>query len=575
MKRLLGYIKKYKFQAICAPLFKLLEACFELLVPLVVADIIDVGIAKGDTAYIYSRGILLMAMAIVGLVCSITAQYFSARIATKVGTSLRDDLFAHILTLSRADIESIGHSTLVTRITNDSNQIQDGVNLFFRLVLRSPFVVLGAMIMAYYVNGFMGLVFAGLIVVLSTIVFAITRITIKGYRAVQGRLDTVLEKTSENLEGVRVIRAFNRQNYEDASFQEASSVLTHEQIVVGRISALMNPLTYVVVDMGWIAVLYFGGQLVDGGLLMQGDVVALVNYMAQILVELLKIATMIVTLSKSAACMHRIEDVFATTNSMIDGSLDASDIVPSVEFRNVGFAYRGAAVDSISDISFTASPGQTIGIIGGTGSGKTTLVNLIEKYYDATSGQILIGGRDIKEYKIASLREVVSIVEQKISLFSGTIKDNLLWGDENARDEELEWAVDSACALDVVASKNHGLDSDVLQQGRNFSGGQRQRLSIARTLARNPKILILDDSTSALDMATDARLRKNIKENYTDRTVFIVSQRVTSILHADSIIVLDDGHMVGIGTHDELMKSCEVYRQIALSQLSEEEAWHA
>ena len=572
MLKLSRYLKGYLKESVLSPIFKLLEAAFELLVPLVVADIIDRGIAGNDRGYIYGRGALLVAMGLVGLCSAVTAQYYSSKAAAGFGTALRDDLFRHIMGLSRAETDGIGQATLVTRMTSDSNQIQNGVNMFFRLVLRSPFIVFGAMLMAYRIKGDEGLLFTGVICALFVIVFFIMRSTVKLYRSVQKKLDGLLLKTSENLEGVRVIRAFRREEPEKAAYRSAAEDLAGEQVRVGRISALMNPLTYAVVNLGLAAVLRTGAVHVDAGDLTQGQVVALVNYISQILVELIKLANLIILLAKASACAKRINEVFAIQNSMEDGTLDATEAEPSVEFRNVGFAYPGAASESVSDISFRAAPGETVGIIGGTGSGKTTIANLIPRFYDAGRGEVVIGGRNVREYTVRSLRKLVGIVEQNARLFSGTIGDNLRWGDGTAGDGELTQAARTAQAADVIASKEKGLGSAVEQSGKNFSGGQKQRLSIARTLAGKPRILILDDSSSALDFATDAALRKAIRSDCAGATVFLISQRVATIRNADRILVLDDGRMAGCGSHAELLKSCGLYREICLSQLSEKEA---
>ena len=572
MLKLSRYLKGYLKESVLSPIFKLLEAAFELLVPLVVADIIDRGIAGNDRGYIYGRGALLVAMGLVGLCSAVTAQYYSSKAAAGFGTALRDDLFRHIMGLSRAETDGIGQATLVTRMTSDSNQIQNGVNMFFRLVLRSPFIVFGAMLMAYRIKGDEGLLFTGVICALFVIVFFIMRSTVKLYRSVQKKLDGLLLKTSENLEGVRVIRAFRREEPEKAAYRSAAEDLAGEQVRVGRISALMNPLTYAAVNLGLAAVLRTGAVHVDAGDLTQGQVVALVNYISQILVELIKLANLIILLAKASACAKRINEVFAVQNSMEDGTLDATEAEPSVEFRNVGFAYPGAASESVSDISFRAAPGETVGIIGGTGSGKTTIANLIPRFYDAGRGEVVIGGRNVREYTVRSLRKLVGIVEQNARLFSGTIGDNLRWGGGTAGDGELTQAARTAQAADVIASKEKGLGSAVEQSGKNFSGGQKQRLSIARTLAGKPRILILDDSSSALDFATDAALRKAIRSDCAGATVFLISQRVATIRNADRILVLDDGRMAGCGSHAELLKSCGLYREICLSQLSEKEA---
>lgn len=575
MLKLTRYLKQYKRECFLAPLFKLLEATFELLVPLVMTGIIDVGIANRDKHYILIRGAILLGMALTGLVSAITAQYFSARIATGFGTALRDDLFKHILGLSRTETDRVGSSTLVTRMTNDSNQIQNGVNMFFRLVLRSPFIVFGSMFMAYLVDGTEGLLFTIVICALFVVVFFVMRSAVALYRIVQKKLDDLLLKTSENLEGVRVLRAFRRENAESAAYEEAAASLTKEQLRVGRISALMNPVTYAIINLGLAAVLWNGAYRVNVGHMTQGQIVALVNYISQILVELIKLANLIILLSKASACANRINEIFDMKNSMKDGTIEASGITPSIEFSGVGFAYPDAASEAISDITFSASAGETIGIIGGTGSGKSTLAGLIPRFYDTNRGEIRVGGRNIRDYSLQSLRRVVGIVEQNTLLFAGTIRDDLLWGDQQASDEDLMAAAETARALDVIASKSKGLDEPVEQLGRNFSGGQKQRLSIARTLARKPRILILDDSSSALDFATDAALRKAIRRDLKGATVLVISQRVTTIKNADRILVLDDGKMAGFDTHEKLLRECPLYREICLSQLSEKEALEA
>lgn len=571
MFKLLKYLKHYKKECIVSPLFKLLEASFELLVPLVMAAVIDTGIATGNRQYIYSRGALLVLMGIVGLCSAVTAQYFASKAAAGFGTELRNDLFRHIMGLSRAETDGIGQATLITRMTNDSNQIQNGVNMFFRLVLRSPFIVFGAMVLAYTIDGREGMLFTAVVAVLFVIVFFIMRRSVALYRVVQKKLDGLLRSTSENLEGVRVVRAFRRERAEKDAYERAAGGLSDEQILVGKISALMNPLTYVVINLALAAVLQTGAVHVNAGTLTQGQVVALVNYISQILVELLKLANLIILLSKASACANRIDEVFAVVNSMEDGTADASSAVPSVEFRDVGFTYPGSPSESLSGISFTAEPGETVGIIGGTGSGKTTLASLIMRFYDAGRGEVLIGGKNIRAYSLESLRKCVGIVEQNVRLFSGTIRENLRWGDGAAGDTALMAAADTAQAAGVITAKEGALGSAVEQLGRNFSGGQKQRLSIARTLVRKPRILILDDSSSALDFATDAALRKAVRKNCADSTVFIISQRVTTIKNADRIIVLDDGKLAGYGRHRDLVRTCPVYKEICLSQLSEKE----
>lgn len=572
MKKLLAYLKDYKKETVLAPLFKMLEATFELLVPLVVAAMIDVGIAGGDSPYVVRMGLIMVALGIVGLVCSITAQYFSAKAAVGFATKLRHSLFAHIQGLSFSEVDDIGTSTLMTRMTSDINQVQSGVNLVLRLFLRSPFIVFGAMVMAFTIDVKAALIFVVAIPLLSVVVFGIMLISIPLYKKVQERLDRVLGITRENLAGVRVIRAFHREEEEQEHFETANRELTRMQNFVGRISAFMNPVTYVIVNGALIVLLYTGAVRVDAGILTQGQVVALVNYMSQILVELVKLANLIITVTKAVACGNRVQSVFEIQNSQHSESVEsgkdspADTDVPVVEFKNVSLTYKNAGDKSLDGISFTASRGETIGIIGGTGSGKTSLVHLIPRFYDATEGQVLVDGQDVRDYPISELRRKVGIVLQKAVLFKGTIRENLLWGKEDATEEEMREALTVAQATEVVASKAEGLDAPVSQGGKNFSGGQKQRLTIARALVRKPEILILDDSASALDYATDARLRKAIREMKDSPVVFVVSQRTSSIRYADKILVLEDGEVVGMGTHDQLLKNCEVYREIYDSQ---------
>ena len=558
MKHLLRQLKDYKKETILAPLFKMLEALFDLFVPLVVARIINVGIGGNDRAYIIRQCLLLVALALIGLACSVTAQYFAARAATEGAAGLRRDLFGHIQKLDFQALDTIGTSTLITRITSDINQVQNGINMTLRLLLRSPFIVFGAMIMAFTINFKAALIFVVTIPVLSVIVFSIMRVTGPGYRNIQKRLDRIMGVTRENLTGVRVVRAFGKEQDEIARFEEANSSLNTMQTRIGQISALMNPLTYVVVNLGIIAILYVGAREVDGGTLLSGDVVALINYMSQILVELVKMANTIVLISKSLASLNRISEILDTEPTMKFENTDRafSDSTEAVRFDHVSLTYAGAGDESISEISFTAEQGQTIGIIGGTGSGKSTLVSLISRFYDATKGSVFLFGRPITELG----RD-----------FKGTIRENLLWADRNASDEELWKALEIAQAAEVVRGKAGGLDEPVEQGGRNFSGGQRQRLTIARALVGNPKILILDDSFSALDFATDAALRRALHLLPAETTVFIVSQRTSSLKNADQIIVMDDGRMAGIGKHDDLLKTCEVYREIHESQFQKAE----
>lgn len=581
MKTLLAYLKDYKKESILAPLFKMLEASFELFVPLVMAAIIDVGIANQDKPYIVKMCFVLIALGIIGLVCSITAQYFAAKAATGVGTGIRHGLFEHIQKFTFTEMDQLGTSTLITRMTSDINQIQSGVNLVLRLFLRSPFIVFGAMIMAFTVDVKAALVFVVTIPLLSLIVFGIMLVTMPMYKKVQADLDQVLLTTRENLTGARVIRAFNKEEDETKRFENANQILTDAQKYVGRISGMMNPLTYIIVNGAIIALIYVGAVRVDIGDLTQGQVVALINYMSQILVELVKLANLIISVTKAAACLNRVESVLAVKPDMNEGDVrwksnsskadrDLKNKIPVVEFSHVSLTYKGTSDTSLSDINFCAKKGQTIGIIGGTGSGKSSLVNLIPRFYDATEGTVKINGRDIKEYQTENLREHIGVVLQKAVLFKGSIADNLRWGKEDATEQEMYEALDISQAREFVDTKQGGLEFQIEQGGRNLSGGQKQRMTIARALVRKPEILILDDSASALDFATDAALRKSIKEMKNQPTVFIVSQRAASIQHADQIIVLDDGAMAGIGTHEELLKDCPVYQEIYYSQFPKE-----
>ena len=564
MLRLVRYLKDYKIESVLAPLFKFLEADFELLVPLVIAKIIDIGIGNKNSNYIIKMGILLVTLAVIGLISAIVAQYFSAKAATGFGTKLRDDLFAHILKFSHAETDILGRETLVTRITNDSDQVQNGVNRFFRLVLRSPFIVAGAFVMSFNIDAKMSLI-AFTVIVMSK--------SIGLYRNVQRKLDKVLGKTGENLTGIRVIRAFSKEKSEIGEYDTATEDLYNDQLRVGNISALLNPLTYVVVNLGIVAILQSGGIQVNIGNLTTGQVVALINYMSQILVELVKFANLIILLAKASACAKRINEIFDIKSSINGGN---SELVLNdfdgeiITFENVGFAYPKSKQEAISDITFSVRKGETIGIIGGTGSGKSSLINLIPRFYDISRGSIKIAGRDIKDYTLDSIRKNVALVEQKSRLFRGNIRNNLLWGDNSATDEALYEAADIAQATDVINSKEDKLDSEVAMYGNNFSGGQKQRLSIARSLVKRAGILILDDSSSALDYATDSRLRKAIKE-IKNITTLIVSQRIVSIKNADRIIVLDDGKIVGIGTHDELLENNPIYKEIYNSQIMAEE----
>ena len=591
MKRLFSYMKDYKLESILGPLFKMLEASFELFVPLVVARMVDVGIRGRDSGYILKMGGVLVLLALIGLACSLTAQYFAAKAATGAATSLRNDLFSHIGRLSYTEIDTVGTSTLITRMTSDINQVQSGINMTLRLLLRSPFVVFGAMVMAFTVDVRSAFVFVVTIPVLCVVVFGIMAVSMPLYKSVQRQLDKVLLTTRENLLGVRVIRAFNRQKSETEKFDRENGNLVRMQVFVGKISALLNPVTYVIINIAVVAVIWVGAEQVDSGIITQGKVIALVNYMSQILVELIKMANLIIIISKAVACMNRVDSIFQVESSIEDkGKRDGTEAVntgsrengvsadgerggriPKVEFKNMEFVYAGAKEPALKDISFRAMAGQTIGVIGGTGSGKSTLVNLIPRFYDAAAGQVLVDGTDVKDYSLDTLREKTGVVPQKSVLFKGTLRGNMRWGKQDASDEEIYQALDTAQAREFVDSKGEGLDLCIDQGGRNLSGGQRQRLTIARALVRKPEILIMDDSASALDFATDARLRKAIRENTGDMTVFIVSQRATTIKGADTILVLDEGHLAGMGTHKELLKDCQVYREICLSQLSKEE----
>lgn len=573
MKQILKYLKEYKKECICAPLFKLLEASFELIVPLVMAAIIDNGITASDKPYIWKMGGVLVLLAAVGLVSSVTAQYFAAKAAVGFSTKLRHILFEKIESLSFSKMDTVGTSTLITRMTSDINQVQSGVNLVLRLFLRSPFIVFGAMTMAFTVNVRAAMVFVVTIPLLSIVVFSVMAASLPLYKKVQSSLDTVLSHTRENLEGTRVIRAFNKQNDEIDSFNRDNELLTNMQQVVGRISALTNPLTFIIINIATIAVIVSGGKQVYAGILTQGEVVALVNYMSQILVELIKLANLIVQVTKAVACGNRIADVLSIPSKLPEKNpklIGAKDGAPEVEFDHVCMTYEGAADETLTDISFTVQKGQTIGIIGGTGSGKSSLVNLIPRFYDATKGTIRIQGNDINDYDAVQLRDKIGVVMQKAVLFAGTIADNLRWGKNDATEEEMWKALDIAQATEVVKGKEGGLDYMIEQGGKNLSGGQKQRLTIARAVVKDPDILILDDSASALDFATDASLRAALKNMHGDKTIFIVSQRTSSIQFADNIIVLDDGQMVGFGPHEELLETCETYKEIYDSQFKKE-----
>lgn len=575
MRSLLKYLKDYKKESILAPVFKMLEASFELFVPLVMAAIIDTGIANHDKGYIFRMGGVLVALGLIGLACSVTAQFFSAKAAVGFATKLRHALFSHIQGLSYAELDTLGTNTLITRMTSDVNQLQSGVNLTLRLLLRSPFIVFGAMIMAFTVDVKAALIFVVAIPLLSIVVFGIMIVSLPLYKKLQAALDKVLGRTRENLEGARVIRAFCKEGQEIESFSEDNGALLNIQVFVGKISAAMNPLTYIIVNIALVVLLWAGAIRVDGGIITQGAVVALVNYMSQILVELIKMANLIIQITKALACAKRIESILAVENSQQIEELtqqakaETDDVI---RFDHVGLTYQGGGEESLTDIDFTVKKGQTIGIIGGTGSGKTSVVNLIPRLYDATRGTVYVDGQDVKTYDPKQLRSKVGIVPQKAVLFAGTIRENLLWGNENATEEQLERALEISQAKEFVDTKEGRLDFKIAQGGKNLSGGQRQRMTIARAVVRDPEILILDDSASALDFATDAKLRHAIREMGNDMVVIIVSQRSSSIQYADQIIVLDDGKMVGIGTHDSLLAENEVYQEIYYSQFPKEAA---
>ena len=574
MKHLLKYMKGYGKECVLGPLFKLLEASFELLIPFVVAAIVDTGIANSDTGYIVNMCLVMIALGVIGMICAFTAQYFAARAAVGFAARLRHSVMEHILKLSYSQIDTIGTSTMVTRMTADINQVQNGVNLTLRLLLRSPFVVFGAMIMAFLIDFDAALVFVGLIAVLCVIVFGIMLITMPMYKRVQSGLDNVTAATRQNLAGVRVLRAFCKESSEITEFEKNTDILTNRQLSAGRISALMNPVTFVIVNLAVVLLVRKGAIKVDGGMLTQGLVIALYNFMTQILVELIKMANLIISMTKAAACANRVSAVMQIQPEDAVSGKTLDTLKGHVAFRNVSARYAGAAEDSLENISFTAQPGQTIGVIGGTGSGKSTLVNLIPGFYPVSQGQVLVDGADVRDLDAGSLRGRIGIVPQKAVLFKGTIRENLRWGNENATDEELWDALNIAQAREVVKDKAGELDAEVQQGGSNFSGGQRQRLTIARALVRKPSILILDDSASALDYATDAALRMAIRNMKNAPTTFIVSQRAASVRFADQILVLDDGCLVGKGTHEELLESCEVYQEIYYSQFPKEVAEH-
>ena len=615
MKRLLTYIRDYRVRAVLAPLFKCLEACFDLFVPLVISSMIDRGIRSGNLGYVFRMGGLLLALAAIGLLCSFTAQFFAAKVAIHTGKGLRNDLFRHINTLGYREIDTLGTSTLITRMTSDINAVESGVNMALRLFMRSPFIVFGAMVMAFTISARAGLIFAVTIVILFCVVFGIILTTAPMYRANQGQLDRIMKTTRENLLGVRVVRAFNRQASEIDEFRRENERLTQMQVRVGRISALLNPVTYVIINLAVVYLIYRGGGFVYEGAITQGGLVALVNYMSQILVELIKLANLIIQITRAMASMNRIDGIFALQPAVSDANVSARDAVtapstatgaasatnasahdavtapsaatgaasaprsgdqrscvPAVEFRQAAFAYTEGAEDALRDISFRAMPGQTIGVIGGTGAGKTTLINLIPRFYDVTAGEVLVAGQNVRDYALETLRAKIGLVPQRSVLFRGTLRSNMQWGKPDATDDEIYAALKTAQAYDFVEQKGEGLELEVEQEGRNFSGGQKQRLAIARALVRRPDILILDDSASALDFATDAALRKAIKSDTGNMTVFLISQRVSTVRNSDQIIVLDDGQVAGIGTHAELYRSCPVYHEICLSQLSQAEA---
>lgn len=580
MGKLMVYLKGYKKETVLAPLFKMLEASFELLVPLVMVQIIDRGIAGADGGFIFRMSLIMITLGIIGLVCSITAQYFAAKAAVGFSAQLKHSLFAHIQSLSFSEMDEIGASTLITRMTSDVNQVQSGVNLILRLFLRSPFIVAGAMVMAFTIDVKSAMVFTVTIPLLCVVVFGIMLISMPLYKKVQAGLDRILKITRENLTGARVVRAFNKEETEIRGFEEGNRDLTKMQMFVGRISALMNPLTYIIINGAVIVLIQTGAWQVDQGYITQGEVVALVNYMSQILVELIKLANLIITVTKAFACANRIQDIFETTPGIGDAGQPVkradgkenmeNDKAEAVSFEHVGLTYKNAGAESLTDISFRVRKGQTIGIIGGTGSGKSSIVHLIPRFYDATRGSVKINGIDVKEYPLEELRGKIGMVMQKAVLFKGTIRENLLWGKEDATEEEMWRALEISQAKEFVETKEGGLEAQVAQGGKNLSGGQKQRLTIARALIRKPEILILDDSASALDFATDARLRKAIREMDEEITVFIVSQRASSIQYVDFIIVMDDGEVAGMGTHGELLQSCGVYREIYDSQFKKE-----
>ena len=571
MKDLLKYLRHYVKESILAPLFKMLEASFELFVPLVIAAIIDTGIKNSDKPYIFKMVMVLVALAVVGFISALTAQYFAAKAAVGFGKELRSDLYRHINTLSYSEIDKIGTSTLITRLTADVNQMQTAVNLFLRLFLRSPFIVIGAVVMAFTVDPKTAVIFVVSIPLLAVVVFGIMFYSVPIYKKVQNRLDSVMRITRENLSGVRVIRAFNHEQQEIEDFEKYSGELKDMQLYGGRISAYLNPITYVIVNISIVLIIYVGGLRVDTGRLTQGEVISLINYMSQVLVELIKLSNLIINLTKSVACGNRINDVFKLSPSVNDGNGEKTEGKFAVEFDNVSAVYSGSKEKSLDSLTLSVPRGATVGVIGATGSGKTTLVNLIPRFYDVSEGAVKVNGTDVRNYGTEELRELVGVVPQKAALVSGTVRDNMKWGKPDATDDEINSALKIAQAFGFVNEKE-GLDTKILQGGKNLSGGQIQRLTIARALVRKPDILILDDSSSALDFATDAALRKAIKSDTENMTVFIVSQRFSTIKNADMIVVLDDGKVCGIGKHDELFENCEEYRDICKSQLSSKEA---
>ncbi len=580
MKSLLKYIKDYKKESILAPLFKMLEASFELMVPLVMAAIIDNGIADSDTPYIFRMGAVLVLLAAVGLASSVTAQYFSAKAAVGFATKLRNALFSHIQGLSYTELDTIGTSTLITRMTSDVNQIQNGVNLTLRLLLRSPFIVFGAMVMAFTVDVKAALIFVVTIPLLAIVVFGIMLASMPLYKKVQAALDKILGRTRENLAGARVIRAFCNEESETSAFEQENELLLNTQVFVGKISAAMNPVTYIIINIALVILLWTGAVRVDNGIITQGAVVALVNYMSQILVELVKMANLIIQLTKALACAKRVEGIFGITSSMENGAFDREDIEnindgdekAAIIFDHVSLTYSGGGDESLTDIDFVVKKGETVGIIGGTGSGKTSVVNLIPRFYDATKGRVLVDGMKVRDYDIAALREKIGVVPQKAVLFKGTIRENLLWGNEHASEQDIEDALRISQAREFVDTKEGRLDFMIAQGGKNLSGGQKQRLTIARAIVRKPDILILDDSASAIDFATDAKLRAAVKGMGNDMTVIIVSQRAASIMYADKIVVMDDGAVAGIGTHEQLLADNVTYQEIYYSQFPDKKA---